>query len=59
MRHYKPKKSPRCRGKKIYRDKVRAEFVASSVLTHKGNLTTALRIYHCSRCKGWHLTKEV
>lgn len=46
--------------KVIYPNKGDAVSTATRVLGKKGNTSaTALRVYHCPRCKGYHLTKQL
>jgi len=46
--------------KRIYASKGEALATAARVLANPRNRSaSALRAYHCPRCKGYHLTKQV
>lgn len=48
-----------CR-KRRYRDRVGALVALASCLRSDGSRRSKLekRVYHCPRCRGWHLTSE-
>lgn len=61
MRRHRRRKIPHlCGGKRIYPSRDQAENAGGRALAKKGNNSaSALRIYSCPKCKGYHLTKQL
>lgn len=48
----------KCGGKIRHEHKTAAEKSANDRLTSSNNPPATLRVYHCARCKGYHLTSS-
>jgi hypothetical protein len=44
--------------KAFYESRHEAEKYLSKALTRRRNRPKFLRVYHCNRCQGWHITSQ-